>query len=175
MLPVELLTGSSTKETSWFHCKNRRVSQQLDCAAVATGALPELTPTEIYCTHACTVTMPASGTAAGIPLELRANTGLNKSHVVWARLLHRQFYLQPKGLSLQSDTRPCSSLALNKPKPRSHLSGSTSGFNIAVTAVQQIPCQPQAALQTFSTVLNFNGYSLGRHRPIWFSLTSFLC
>lgn len=78
----------------------QEVSQQLGCAALATGVPPELAPAEISCTHACTVTMPATGIAAGVPLELRANMHLNKSDVVRARLLRWDFYPQPGGLSV---------------------------------------------------------------------------
>lgn len=145
--PAALVTGSSTKEPSWFHCncsRTRRVSQQLVCAALATGALPELAPTEIYCTHACTVTTPATRIAAGIPLELRTNMHLNKSNVVRARLFHRDFYLQPKGLSIQSSAVPYSSLTLNTLKTHSYLSGNSSVFNEAIFVLQQIHWQPWA-------------------------------
>lgn len=70
--------------------------------------------------------MPATGIAAGIPLELRTKAHLNKSNVVKERLFHRDFYLQPKGLSIQSDAVPYSSLTLNTLKPQSYLSGNSS-------------------------------------------------
>lgn len=103
-LPAALVAWSSTKKTRWFHCncsRSTKASQQLVCTALATGVLLELAPTEIYCIHACTVTMPATRIAAGIPLELRTNVHLNKSNVHRARLFHRHFYPQPKGLSSQ--------------------------------------------------------------------------
>lgn len=124
-LPAALVAWSSTKKTRWFHCncsRSTEVSQQLVCTALATGVLPELAPTEIYCIHACTVTMPATRIAAGVPLQLRTNVHLNKSNVDRARLFHKRFLPTSKrsvssenswGSELQSTPSPYSSLTWN--------------------------------------------------------------